>query len=214
MAEAPAPRALAVAEPVVRDTAAYAAYVRAAAPTLGEHGCTVLFANTRVERLEGERAWERLVCFTFAGMAEAHAWYRSPAYQAAIELRRGPVDVGMWFAEQNMGGGPPALAAPGTPPKAYILGQVTGIRNTGPFKEYLRGVVPLLEAVGARYLTRGGRVEHVEGGWRPERVVLIEFPGWDVARAWFDSPDYRPLAELRQGCCDTDLVLVEGLPAR
>ena len=122
--------------------------------------------------------------------------------------------MSLWFIEQTGEQAEPATPAPGGPPLAYILGQVTEIRDTAPFKEYLAGVAPSLAAVGARYLSRGGRIEHVEGAWRPERAVLIEFPSWEVAAQWYASPAYRPLAELRRACCDTDLVLVEGLPAR
>ena len=210
----PPPRAVAVAEPTIRDGDAYTAYVRAAAPTLAAHGSQVLFATAKLERLEGEREWTRLVSFAFGSLAAAHAWYASPEYQAAIELRRAHVDVSLWFIEQTGEQAEPAVRSPGRPPLAYIHGQVTAIRDAAPFKEYLAGVAPSLAAVGARYLSRGGRIDHVEGAWRPERAVLIEFPSWEAAAAWFASPEYRPLAELRRGCCDTDLVLVEGLPAR
>lgn len=208
------PRALAIAEPVVSDVDAYAAYVRIAARTMPGHASVPLFANTRLERLEGSRSWERLVGFTFPSVAHGRAWYDSTEYQAAIEARRVGVEVSLWLIEQTGEQTPPSLPEPGAPPLAYILGEVTDIRDTGPFKEYLRDVAPLLAAVGARYLTRGGRIEHVEGSWRPERAVLIEFPSWDVAARWYASDSYQPLARLRQSCCTTELVLVEGLPAR
>jgi uncharacterized protein (DUF1330 family) len=40
-------------------------------------------------------------------------------------------------------------------------------------------VVPITERFGGRYLTRVEAHEVLEGNWRPNRVVVIEFP--DIA---------------------------------
>ena len=80
-----------------------------------------------------------------------------------------------------------AVAGGGTAPAGalhgLVIGEVTEIRDLEPFKEYLRGVAPSLATVGGRYLTKGGRIDPVEGPWQPTRAVLIEFPSWDVAAA-------------------------------
>jgi uncharacterized protein (DUF1330 family) len=51
----------------------------------------------------------------------------------------------------------------------------------------------------------------LEGDWQPRRVVILEFP--DVARlkAWYHSPEYRPLIEIRKRTSITDMVIVEGI---
>jgi len=45
----------------------------------------------------------------------------------------------------------------------------------------------------------------------PKRVVILEFPSVERAKAWWDSPEYRPLRALRQRASRGDLLLVEGL---
>jgi uncharacterized protein (DUF1330 family) len=40
--------------------------------------------------------------------------------------------------------------------------------------------------------------------------VLIEFPDADSARAWYDSPAYQPLKELRHGAVRNTAVLIDG----
>jgi uncharacterized protein (DUF1330 family) len=46
--------------------------------------------------------------------------------------------------------------------------------------------------------------------WNPKRLVIIEFPDMDAARAWHGSDAYAPLIALRQSASDTDIVVVEG----
>jgi uncharacterized protein (DUF1330 family) len=55
----------------------------------------------------------------------------------------------------------------------------TKISNVALFDDYLAKVVPMVERFGGRYLTKAGSHEILEGDWRPNRVVIIEFP--DIA---------------------------------
>lgn len=51
----------------------------------------------------------------------------------------------------------------------------------------------------------------MEGSWRPSRLVVLEFPDADRARAWWGSLEYSPAKEIRQACADTEMLLVEGV---
>ncbi len=62
---------------------------------------------------------------------------------------------------------------------------------------------------GGKFLVRGGTVSALEAGCQPS-LVIIEFPSAERARAWHDSPEYRPLKELRQRTADTRHSLHEG----
>ena len=62
-------------------------------------------------------------------------------------------------------------------------------------------------------VVRGGSVDVREGGWTPARLVVLEFPNVERARAWWDSPEYAPAKAIRQSCADSQLVITEGLPA-
>jgi uncharacterized protein (DUF1330 family) len=76
--------------------------------------------------------------------------------------------------------------------KAYVA------ENAKPFRKY-----------GARFLTRGGRSEAVEGKSR-SRVVVIEFKDYAAALACYRSPEYAKAIELRRGKATADIVVVEG----
>ena len=56
-----------------------------------------------------------------------------------------------------------------------------------------------------------GKAEALEGALVPKRVVVLEFPDYERAKAWWDSPGYRELRALRQRASRGDLIVVEGV---
>ncbi len=94
---------------------------------------------------------------------------------------------------------------------AYVVVDVT-IKDPDRYPDYVRQVPPTLEPYGGRFLVRGGSVETVEGDWSPRRLVVIEFPSREQARAWYDSPEYAPARSLRWETADARLLIVEGVP--
>jgi uncharacterized protein (DUF1330 family) len=66
---------------------------------------------------------------------------------------------------------------------------------------------------GGRYLVRGNDVRALEGTWDHERMVVVEFPDKAAALAWYESPAYRPLRDLRQRSAEAVILLAEGVAA-
>jgi uncharacterized protein (DUF1330 family) len=62
-----------------------------------------------------------------------------------------------------------------------------------------------------RYIVRGGKVETLEGDWTPKRLVVLEFPSVEDAKAWYDSPDYAEAKALRLVSTKSNIIVVEGL---
>jgi uncharacterized protein (DUF1330 family) len=94
---------------------------------------------------------------------------------------------------------------------AYVIASVTEARDRAALEEYRRRNTGVVAAHGGRFIARGGEIEVLEGDWSPLRLVVIEFPDMDAARAWHSSADYAPLRELRQGASDTDILIVDGV---
>lgn len=92
---------------------------------------------------------------------------------------------------------------------AYVIANVE-VTDPAAYEEYKKGVPATIAAYGGRYLTRGGAVETLEGGWTPKRVVILEFPSLARLKAWYDSPEYRPLRAIRERAATSVLVAVEG----
>jgi uncharacterized protein (DUF1330 family) len=95
---------------------------------------------------------------------------------------------------------------------AYLIAQIT-VRDPLKYERYKELAPPSIGAYDGRYVVRGGTAETLEGSWRPTRLVILEFPSLERARAWWDSPEYAAAKALRQACADTEMLLVEGLSA-
>jgi uncharacterized protein (DUF1330 family) len=79
------------------------------------------------------------------------------------------------------------------------------------YLRYQRAVKPLLEAVGARYLARGGEHRVFEGDDQPNRLILMEFPSLEVMEEFYQSEAYQSLELQRRACSHARILGVEGL---
>jgi uncharacterized protein (DUF1330 family) len=50
----------------------------------------------------------------------------------------------------------------------------------------------------------------MEGDWRPERLVILEFPDRQNATAFLADPEFQDLLALRHRTTTSKLVLVDG----
>ena len=95
--------------------------------------------------------------------------------------------------------------------KGYIIIRIE-VEDPIQYSKYTAKAAKLLESIGAKYIARGGRMEHLEGAEEDNRrVVIMEFPSYDAARNYYFSEDYRALKALRNGASDAKFVLVEGV---
>ena len=92
---------------------------------------------------------------------------------------------------------------------AYVIGEVD-VMDPAAYEDYRKQVGAVVTKYGGRFIARGGRVEALEGGWSPKRLVLLEFPSLEQALKWYRSPEYAPLIKLRQKASRGKLVAVEG----
>ena len=93
---------------------------------------------------------------------------------------------------------------------AYVIVDIQ-VTDPAGYAEYRQLAPPVVAAYGGRYLVRGGALETLEGDWAPQRLVILEFPSVAQAKAWWDSPEYRPLREMRQRTTRSRMVVVEGV---
>lgn len=94
-------------------------------------------------------------------------------------------------------------------PRAYYIGQHV-INDPAAFDIYLAKTIPFIEKHGGRYLTKGGSHEMLEGD-KPTRVVIVEFPSKEAARAWYNDPGYQPLIPDRHAAAKSTMTLIDGV---
>ncbi|MBC7667837.1 MAG: DUF1330 domain-containing protein [Gemmatimonadaceae bacterium] len=93
--------------------------------------------------------------------------------------------------------------------KAYLVLDFS-IRDVAAFMPYVAAIPAFIDKHGGRYVVQGAEPTVVEGDWRPERMVILEFPSREAAQAFLDDPDAKSLFALRHGATDGRLVLVDG----
>lgn len=93
---------------------------------------------------------------------------------------------------------------------AYVIANVD-VKDPVRYDEYRRMVLPTITKYGGRFLARGGKVDSLEGPWQPNRLVIVEFPSAERARAWWNSPEYAPAKALRQATSEGSLIVIEGV---
>lgn len=93
---------------------------------------------------------------------------------------------------------------------AYIIAEIE-VHDPVRYEAYKALAPDAIARYGGRYLVRGGETIPLEGGWKPQRVVILEFPSLDAARTFHDSPEYRAAREQRAGACMMRMVAAAGL---
>ena len=118
---------------------------------------------------------------------------------------------------------PPAVAgedAAATPPaaiettaparKGYLLFR-SRYADPDALRPYGRAVVPLAAKFGGRFIAIADAPEPAEGTPDIRRVVIIEFPTLAAARAFWTSPEYAAVKQMREPLPgEIDAILFEG----
>lgn len=100
-------------------------------------------------------------------------------------------------------------AEPGPPALMLIEADITDMER---FREYTRAITPIVQRFGGRYVVMRGARADLEGDWGQTRIVISEWPSMAVARAFWDSPEYREAVKLREGTGTFRITLLETAP--
>ncbi len=92
---------------------------------------------------------------------------------------------------------------------AYLIANVE-VTDPAGYEKYMKQVPATIASYRGRCLMRGGAREVLEGDWVPDRLVILEFPSMVQLKDWYDSPEYRPLRQIRQQTTKSRLVAIEG----
>jgi uncharacterized protein (DUF1330 family) len=87
----------------------------------------------------------------------------------------------------------------------------TKVSDPIAYEEYKKFAKPIAEKFGGVYRVRGGELDIRETDlWTPTRIVVVEFPDMDSARAFVDSEEYAPVKKIRHANAECTLFIVDG----
>jgi len=93
---------------------------------------------------------------------------------------------------------------------AYVIADID-VTDPVTYEDYKKATPGSIAAFGGKFIVRGGAAEVLEGEWKPNRIVVIEFENIEQARSWYDSPGYQKPKALRQSASRGSLFLVDGV---
>jgi uncharacterized protein (DUF1330 family) len=94
---------------------------------------------------------------------------------------------------------------------AYVIADVK-VSDAERYKQYTALSPGAIQAAGGEFVVRGGRAEALEGDWAPGRMVVVRFPDFEKAKAFYDSALYREARAKRAGATEFfNMIVVEGV---
>lgn len=80
----------------------------------------------------------------------------------------------------------------------YLIAQIEIEDHEKYFNEYGKGVFPIVMDTGAKVLVASPSVNKLEGEWKGNWTVVIEFPSEKAAiEEWYNSERYKSVSKLR-----------------
>jgi uncharacterized protein (DUF1330 family) len=100
-------------------------------------------------------------------------------------------------------------------PKGYVI-ITESIQDPTGMAAYERASGPSIMKSGASILAVDAQPQVLEGEWKGDRTVVLEFESVEAARTWYDSPEYEKVKPLRLAAADCNAVIISGfeLPSR
>jgi uncharacterized protein (DUF1330 family) len=96
---------------------------------------------------------------------------------------------------------------------AYIVSTREKTRNTAKLEQYKKQAPASFQQHTATFRAYNGRHEVLEGS-AIEDIIILEFPSYEEAEAWYHSPAYQAASEHRFQGGDYRCILTEGLVAK
>jgi uncharacterized protein (DUF1330 family) len=93
--------------------------------------------------------------------------------------------------------------------KAYLVLDLS-VHNFSGFKKYIAEIPAFIAKHVGKYIVQGVVPTTIEGNWKPERMVIIEFPDRANAEAFLGDPEIQDLFKVRHDTTTSKLVLVDG----
>lgn len=92
---------------------------------------------------------------------------------------------------------------------AYFVYVCLEVVDRKELETYWAKIGPTLEGYQAKNIAAYTPFEQLEGE-KVDGVAVIEFPSFEIAKAWYDSPAYRAIRHHRQNGAHYIGLLVEG----
>ncbi|MDH3667988.1 MAG: DUF1330 domain-containing protein [Paracoccaceae bacterium] len=95
-------------------------------------------------------------------------------------------------------------------PFGYCIGHIT-VDDPDAYRAYAEKDPATIALYGGEYLVRGGQSDVKEGDFPGARTVVIRFPSFEAANAWYHGAEYSAIRPIREAVASGALMIVEGV---
>ena len=93
---------------------------------------------------------------------------------------------------------------------AYVIAMID-VSDQENYEKYAAAAPAATAKFGGKAIARGANAATLEGDFSPGRIVVLEFPTVEDAKAWYDSPEYQEARNFRLGAADFRMLLVDSI---
>ena len=93
---------------------------------------------------------------------------------------------------------------------AYVIAMID-VNDQENYEKYAAAAPAATAKYGGKVIARGANAATLEGDFSPGRIVVLEFPSVDDAKAWYESAEYQEARNFRLGAADFRMLLIDGL---
>jgi uncharacterized protein (DUF1330 family) len=95
---------------------------------------------------------------------------------------------------------------------AFVISAIEGFVDLTTVKRYAELAGPAIAHFGGRFIVSNTEPEVVEGETPSRHLSMVEFPSMEVAKAWYDSPEYAEARALTPATFNGRVMMfVEGV---
>ena len=84
------------------------------------------------------------------------------------------------------------------------------IEDRALLDQYVEKAVPTIASHGGRIVAFDETPDVIEGTVDFPRTVVLEFPSREAFRAWYDSPEYQAVLQMRLTAAPGTLIVADG----
>jgi uncharacterized protein (DUF1330 family) len=93
---------------------------------------------------------------------------------------------------------------------AFVITKIK-VTNWDRYREYTQASPAAVAKYGGKFIVRGGEILTLEGPEETSRIVVLEFPSLEKAKAFYYSDEYQSAKKLREGAATVFSVAVAGV---
>jgi Uncharacterized conserved protein len=93
---------------------------------------------------------------------------------------------------------------------AFLVAEVQ-LTDADAIKPYAARAPQIVVQHGGQFVARGGKAESLEGTEPAGRITIVQFPSMAALKRFYDSPEYREIAPIRQKATKSRFFAVEGV---